>query len=261
MKKWIISGLVVVFMITAGIGFYFWTHQAGLTAEDLLPEGAVVYINSKNVAKNLKGFTKSRLFQNISNIDVPSLMEKSGVTKEQIAQYENFKKQVSSISQNFLLEKFFGKEIALAVYPTAFSTSSPQAIAEAVNSFTLVTSLDAETQFVEFMTRVLKASGLSYTTEEVKYKNYKITNIVSPIASGVNIKVSYVKIRNFLVLGLGEEVSRRSIDVVMGARGALTKDKNFLRVRPQFLEDAQVIVYANIAAALAKFNEEMEKFA
>lgn len=259
MKKWIISIVTVLLLFAAGIGFYFWTQQEEWAIEDMLPEGSLIYVDSKNVAKNLKGFTASRLFRSISTMDVPLLLEKSGLKKEQIEQYENLKNQINTVSKNLLLEKFFGQEIVLAVYPVTVGTVGPKALAEAANSFTLVTRLESEAKFVEFMSRFLKTLEMPYTTEEVQYKKYKITNITTPALSSLNIKISYVRIKDFLVLGFGEEVSRRSVDVVTKARTSLAKDKKFLSIKSKFLENSQFMVYVDIETIVSKFKEQIQK--
>ena len=259
MKKLIVGILAGMLVVGGGIGIYFWIQRAELAAEDLLPEGAVFYANHKNVAENLRKFTMSPLWKNISSVDIFSLMEKSGASKDQVALYQNLKEQIIATSQNLLLDKFFGEEVTVAFYPVNADKVGPKALAEVASSVTIITRLESEAKFIEFIARFLGTFGQKYTTEEVQYKKFKITNIVIPALTALDVKISYVKIKDFLVLGFSDGVSRRSIDTFTKAKASLAQDKNFIRVKSKFLENSQLSTYLDMETLIAKVKDFSQK--
>src|SRR3989338_8296261 len=115
MKKPVIIVSVLALVLAAGIIYKLTITK--LPVDKVLPGGAIAYIQISDVEKQINEFKNTRLWKNIRKIDIEMLMEKSGAGKNAIEGYQDAKKWLSSASGGSVISEFFGKEIALVVYP------------------------------------------------------------------------------------------------------------------------------------------------
>jgi len=244
MKKGIIVFLISAGILAAAAAFYFYqTKLAKFTVEKILPEGAVGYLHVLDIEKRWEDFRTTRLWQNIKAIDVPLLMEKSHFTPQQIDQYHKIREWLSDPVLYSLFMKFFGQEVALGFYPVNPGPSQPSQPQDLVSGLIVVTRLKQEAEILELVSHLLRPLAVHVQTKTQDYKNHKITTI--PLANGMPI-LAYTKIRNFLILSLGEKGVRGCIDVFTKAKRSLAEDPLFGEARSQFLDSAQTLGYANV---------------
>src|SRR3989338_10114957 len=195
MKKVLIIVAVVIAIAAAGIGFYFYQNNLNkLAIEEILPQGALAYVRFSDIEKRWTEFKSAKLWRNIRAIDIPMLMEKSGVTPKEIeaSGYPTLKKIISDPNTSMLFMKFFGREAALGLYPLEIKEFKPDNWKDVASSMVMVVRLSPDMQVAETMSSLMKEldPAVQLTTEE--YKKHKITLIEIPKNK---IKVGYVRDR------------------------------------------------------------------
>jgi len=255
MKKVLIIILVVIAFAAAGIGFYFYqTNLNKLTIEEVLPQGALAYVRFSDIEKRWTEFKATKLWRNISTIDIPMLMEKSGMTPKEIeaSGYPTLKKFLSDPNTNILFMKFFGREAALGLYPVEIKEFKPDTWKEVVSSLIMVVRLSPDMQVAETMSSLMKEfdPSLQLTTEE--YKNHRITLIEIPQKK---IKVGYVRIKDLLIVGFSDQAAKMCIDVVSKEKASLMEDPTFKRVQAKYLPSAWTVAYANTELIISDIKE------
>lgn len=255
MKKILVIVLVIIAVATAGIGFYFYQNNLNkLAIEEVLPQGALAYVRFSDVEKRWTEFKSTKLWRNILAIDIPMLMEKSGLTPKEIeaSGYPTLKKILSDPSTSTLFMKFFGREAALGFYPEEIKEFKPDNWKDIASSLVLVFRLGPDMQAAETMSSLMKKldPALQLTTEE--YKKHKITLIEIPQSK---IKVGYVRIKDLLVVGFSDQAARMCVDVVSKEKTSLLEDPAFKRVQAKYLPSAWTVAYANLELIVSDVKE------
>ena len=246
MKKVLIIVAVVIAIAAAGIGFYFYQNNLNkLTIEEILPQGALAYVRFSDIEKRWTEFKSAKLWRNIRAIDIPMLMEKSGLTPKEIeaSGYPTLKKIISDPNTSMLFMKFFGREAALGLYPLEIKEFKPDNWKDVASSLVMVVRLSPDMQVAETMSSLMKEldPAVQLTTEE--YKKHKITLIEIPKNK---IKVGYVRIKDLLVVGFSDQAVKMCVDVVSKEKASLRDDPAFKRVQAKYLPSARTAAYANL---------------
>lgn len=255
MKKILVVILVVIAVAAAGIGFYFYQNSLNkLAIEEVLPQGALAYARFSDIEKRWTEFKSTKLWRNISAIDIPALMEKSGMTPQQIetSGYPTLKKFISDPNTSMLFMKFFGREAALGLYPVEIKELKPDNLKDVVSSLVMVVRLSPDMQVAETMSSLMKEwdPALQLTTEE--YKKHKIT-LIEILQN--KIKVGYVRIKDLLIVGFSDRAARMCIDVVSKEKTSLLEDPAFKRVQAKYLPSAWTAAYANLELIISDIKE------
>ena len=258
MKKIFIVILVLILLISGGFFFFLKTRvPKEYTIEELLPEKPLVYLHASNISANWQKFSTTKLWQGLTAVDYKQLLTKSGATPQEMHTVEEFQKQFSLPAVKDFLGKFFGHEIALVIYPTEFDNLSSQAFMNAASNIFLVTRLEPQAQFSEFLTGVLNPFNKQMTTQRVPYRGYTIQVMKS--ADGTNI--GYVRIKDMLVVGLGETAARRVLDTIAKGGKSLGKDPAYLQTKTYFIPSADAVGYINFDLFNVVMKEQIGKFA
>ena len=194
MKKPVIIVSVLALVLAAGIIYKLTITK--LPVDKVLPGGAIAYIQISDVEKQINEFKNTRLWKNIRKIDIEMLMGKGGATKDQIERYKTSKSEMTSFLGSLVIDKYFGKEIAIAMYPTEIKEISPDTGLDFSSNLILVTRIKPETDFIEFLSKILNKFGQKYEITEENHNGRKITIVK------LNGKVSlaYVRIKDLLVI-------------------------------------------------------------
>ena len=240
MKKPVIIVSVLALVLAAGIIYKLTITK--LPVDKVLPGGAIAYIQISDVEKQINEFKNTRLWKNIRKIDIEMLMEKSGAGKNAIEGYQDAKKWLSSASGGSVISEFFGKEIALVVYPGNIKEISTGAIQEAASNIILVTRIGPEADFIEFVSKLINGAGKKADISEETYKGKKITII----KINGNADVAYTKIKDLLVIGMGKKAASSCIDVINKDKPSLSQDKDYIATMSKLPKNARVVVYSNI---------------
>ncbi len=230
----VVSGIVLVYKIT----------QTKIAPESVLPQNPIVYICVSDVEKSVKKFSSTKLWRNISKINVDLLLEKSGVDATTREQYRKVSDEFQRVTSSLFLEKFFGQEIAFALYKPkqAFSAFlAAEKISEDLYSFALVSRLKPDAQVLEFIGKIYSAFSQTVQTRQEKYKDYEI--VIVQVGAGMN--VYYVKIKDLLVVSLSSQMIRSCIDTATHSAAALSTDKEYRLSRGQLPKTAQIVSFIN----------------
>ncbi len=116
-KIWkIILSVLALLIIAVGGWFLFFLYGPKLAFEDVLPEGAIVFARLEHPVTHWQNGMQSEFWKNISAINVPKVLDHNKVPKAFIDQYTQAQKKASDLFNNPLVQRFLGKEIAVAVY-------------------------------------------------------------------------------------------------------------------------------------------------
>lgn len=253
MKKVLIIILMVITVAAAGIGVYFYqASRHKLAMEEVFPQGPWVYVRFSDIEKHWTEFKATKLWRNVSTIDILMLMEKSGLTPQQIEEsgYPTLKKFLSDPNTSMVFMKFFGREAAFGLYPVGIKEFKFDPWKDVASSLILVTRLSPDLQVAETLSGLLKGLDPEITLTTEEYKNYKIHFIEIPKK---NIKVCYVRIKDLLLMGFSDRIAKRCIDVVSKETLPLTQDPIFMRVQKKYLPAAHAVLYGNVESIYSDF--------
>ncbi|MDP2923478.1 MAG: DUF3352 domain-containing protein [Candidatus Omnitrophota bacterium] len=247
MKKIVIIFLAAILFL--GIGIYYYKAKiAKLEIESIIPANPVLYLHVRDIEKRLDKFKTTKLWRNINNIDVEYLMKKSGVAEDKIEQYRKFNSEFSKFASGLLLEKFFGQEIAVAVYPIAGNITgfNSEAMRDIASNIILVTRVKPEAEFIDFIRKIYGKFDKQTVTKYEKYQKHEITIIEIKD----NFNIAYVKIKDLLVIGLGKRGVSDCLDVLNRLKTPISQDKDFISTIEQLPKPAETLAYVNLKALL-----------
>ena len=257
MKKPVIALLVLCVVLVV---VFYGILSKPTAIESVIPSNAVVFVKVSDVDKQVKDLEASKLWKNIKNIDIEMLMEKSGVQKEQIDNFKTTKAELSGFFGGLVLDKYFGKEIALAIYPSQVKDASPEAFLEGVSGVTLITRVKPEANFIDLISKVFNKVGKKYDVSEENYNGKKIT----VIKVDDKVSLAYVKIKDLMVIGIGKKAAISCCDVADKKAVSLAQDKNYIAAMSKFPKGADVVAYGNmelVVSGLRQFaNSVMKSF-
>jgi|GEM_PF-1506131 len=254
-KKVLIISMVILWGAIGG--WFYFQFQKKFTIENIIPKEALIYVNQKDLAQLIKDFKNSQFGKDMAMINVPALLEKSGVAKEQIELFTKFQAVLGILIESPLFQRVFGQEVAVTIYPADFFTYDISALWEIAKQIMVVIRLDKETEIAEFLSRLFSQIGQQIIITKAKYQNQTIVNITMPQLAALNVKISYTKIGPYLVLGLGEDSARRCINVVKRGKPSLSQDKNYRLTKSRFVEGARTTAFVNIDMLLTTLKDRL----
>ncbi|MCB9770934.1 MAG: DUF3352 domain-containing protein [Candidatus Omnitrophica bacterium] len=252
MKKIVLITIAVVFLIGGAMVFLFLPKGHGnLAMEDVLPAQAVFYVRADNLSQRVENFSKTKLFNDLKNLDYKKVSSTVGVAPESAIQFEEKLSAFFSVENQKLIKALFGKEVAIAVYTDDsfknMKDNSPAVIQKALfaaagNVF-IATRVGSDVGAAESVLKFWGQFSKDFKTNTTQYKGKKITVIESQDGS---IKVAYVRLGDVIVIGLGEKAAQSAIDVQAKAQKPLASDADFLKRKKTFLEGADTVGYLSV---------------
>lgn len=267
MKKFFLGFLLVIFiLILALIGFFFYL-KIPLAIEKVLPQGAVVYGKVSDVENNAKKFMQMPVWQAILNLNYRVLVENKIMTQEQQANLEAIKKNQEAVINHFMFKKILGQEIAIAFYMDDLDARGLEKIIsgqkgesvvekEIFSNLFFVTRLEPEAQIAESLLKTLSSSfGQDVIIEFSRYKGHSIQTFVT---SDKSVRIGMTRIKDLLVLGLGDKAAKSVIDVMKNSRAPLEKDQDFLIAQQKFFQGSTLQGFIHLSRIVEKFMPQFE---
>ena len=245
---------IVLFLLLGGVVFYK-IKIAKLPIENILPEGAIAYLRISDIEKSVDEFKTTRLWRNIKSIDVEMLMEKSGLSQEEIEQYRNFNSKFFTSIAELFLNKYFGREVAVALYPTKIDAIGPDTALDVASDFILVTRLKPGAEFLEFISKLFNKFGQKVQIEYEKYKDREITIV----KLNNKLDIAYVKVRDLLVIGFGKKAAYSCLDVFTKNRTSLSRDKDYISTMSKLPRAARSVAYGNSELFFSEIKQLLNK--
>lgn len=223
MKKVIIA-LLVIMVIALGAGIYWKIKVAKLPIERITPEKPLVYAHLIKPAENWDRFIESKFWSQIREIDFGELM--GPVYPEFEAKEAEAKSEILDFLKELGIRRFFGKELAIAVYPA----ESVKTISSLIPDIVLISRVEPE---AKLLTLVAKLYEKLFDIKEVvpvteEYREHEITTIR---LEEFEFDLFYTYIKDLLAVSNSKERIKRSIDLSIDARDSLAQDKDFRYIR------------------------------
>jgi hypothetical protein len=266
MKKTIFIMTALVVVAVAGAGTYLYLQKPKDMLTDVLPQEPLVFVQLSDVEQNLKKLSSMPLWTGIRDLNYDLLQSKNAEQGKPWQVLKLIKDQISAVTNNPVAKKLFGKEIAFAVYPpdketaldfSDFTRLNPALMEDLLSGLYLVTRVDPDVQFAEFVARFFDQFGDNITRGEVVYKDETIHTVK---VNDLGIKFGLVRLKNIMILGLGEKAARASIDVYKNDRPALSGSQQFTRLKKEFLDPAELTGLVHVKAFRGFLAKQMENF-
>ncbi len=267
MKKGI-GFLLIILLLGAG-GYYLYQSQSGgglgipgisrFEIANVVPKEPLVYLELRNTSKNIQRLTNTLFWERLSQIDFDMLLSSNTLSPQEQTLFTLLKSYFEDPESNELFKKFFGRDVAIGVYPVgmdmqALSKGDPRAFAQMMENlirrFYLVTRLDATAQLAEFVSRSFDEFGEDVKTEEIEYKGKYIILVTM---QDVPYTFAYTRIKDLMIMGVGEEAVKKSIDIHAGDDVALSTDPQFIDAKSRFVKQTDLISYTNIQRFMQGF--------
>lgn len=266
MKKIIPVIIGVVVLLAFGAGIFLWqANRKAVPLETLLPEQPVGYVRQTQLSKGLEEFARTRFYQDLQAINVENAIEKIGAGPEGAARYKKLKQTLFSGENQQLVKQLFGKEFVVAAYPDdSLKNFQPKdseemtmiAMQMAQNIF-VVSRISPELQVAEFVSKFFLQYQEELSSRTSQYRGKTIT--VLSTKDGI-INIGYFRMKDILVVGLGEKAARAAIDTLARSRKSLAQDPVFLKSRGAFLEGAESVGYMDFQVFYKLLKEGMTQW-
>ncbi len=265
MKKILVILFVIVFIFGIFAGIYFYSQRQKMVMEEILPEGALIYARTSDVQENLQKITSSPFWQSIMGINYERLAEKKIITKAQKIFIQKLKNNLMDAAQNKEIQKFFGQELAVAVYPVEFDFDklknitdflNPDLIEEMFSGLILSVRIRPEAQFAEFVSRAfdLSATDVSFKTED--YKGHVMRTLIIP---ETEIKINFTRIKDVLIFGVGQHTVRKVVDVFKGDESSLMEAPVFKQAQKKFMDPSDLEGYVDMAGVFSMIKKQITR--
>ncbi|MDP8213116.1 MAG: hypothetical protein P9X22_07520 [Candidatus Zapsychrus exili] len=267
MKKTIIIAVCALLVLTiVGISVFYVTKPS-LSIEDVLPKDPLIYLKVSDIQGAAVKVITSDLFKSVMNIDYDMLLDKEVITKEQKSTFDSIREKSAILSENIILARLLGKEVAIALYPGKLDIKfdgnvNPDDIMRIIENFvsniSIAVHLQPEIKFLEFISKFSLNKDVSQFEQEVlNYKEKEIRIITIPDSG---LEVGYVEIGDLLIVGLGDKSAKAAVDVFRGDKGSLDKDSNIIEARKNYVESATLISLLNIEGLISLVENKSQEF-
>ncbi len=265
--------ILIIIAVTFGVAavaiavFFFLTRmqesQKEFSVDSLLPRGAFSYIQINDVKKNINVIKESPLGKSLYNLDYDLLYAKNIINKNQMQLIEYIKNNLSDFTDSLVFEKFFSQEITFVMYKTNIGFNSVAKVRESKipqladllsSGIFLVSKIPLDAQIAESFVGLFAKNFEDVSMSGEEYKGYTVRIIKFKEAG---IKLSYIKIKNYLVIGLGDQAAKLSIDTYEGLQSSLSQDEQFQEVKSKALNPRSLFCYVDINYIFSNLKSQM----
>ena len=261
MKKRIVPFFIIVvtmIVVLVGAVFFWMRQQVPLAVEQVLPQNPLVYVQAVDAAKTWDAFRTTEFWQGLSGIDYISVMKSMGVSDQIVAQHQGLKAGLSSPEVEKMFRLFLGQEAVVAFYPVSVDKVDPQAMAQLSSGLVLVTRLRPEVKMADTLVTMMAKMNKDVKVQNVEFMKKNIT-VVS--AAGSPLKIAYIKIRDLLIISLGEDSIKECLSVYLKKKESLATDANYLAVKAKTLPGTRAVGYLDVKSALVRLKAQIMKLA
>jgi len=265
MKKLFKILLVISIIIGFAAGIYFYLHKQGFSAAKIFPKGAIAYGRITNVQDNLKKITASPFGQAILDINYEELAEKKIISRKQKDFAQTLKHSLLEESEDALFQKFIGQEVAIAVYPVDVNFHrlknikdffNPALIKELFSGILISFRINPDVQFMEFMLTFLDKEVTDVPLKTEPYKNYTLRTMTIP---DTHLEISFIRIKDLLVVGIGEGMVKKAVDVFEENKDFLETDTAFQQAKTKFMSSSEVEGYLDMTGIFSMLQKQTAK--
>jgi hypothetical protein len=252
--------VIVFFAILLGtisVAVYYRFYVKEFNAERLLPEGAVAVLKVNDANHLIQDFSQTELWNAVSQLNIGLLMKESGASQEAIKNYDQMIQMLTSPPARLLLDKFFGQELIIGIYPMEIKQFDESSYKDILRHIYVVTKLSGEAKFLDILVNIFKSINDLMTIETVEYRGEEITTFALTSLVPDNERLAYVKIGDYLVIGVSVQAAKDCLDVRAYQKKSLVNDANFMLAETKFLEDPEIFSYINLASIRAQLQEEV----
>ncbi len=252
--------VAVVVLLLIGIRFYVQKGKIAREIVDVIPAGAMFYLQVNDLEMNIRDFQKTALASELQAIDFPGAMQALGAGDREMLFYQVLKEEVLSEEQMNLFLKIFGHQAAIAYYwPESTAESFDFAnIMKSLSGLCIMTRLGPEAQFIELLMTALSKGSEDVTQTSEEYRGETIYRVD---VRGIPFPISYVRFDDVLVVGIGSTAAQRAIDVVYHDDPALSGDPVFLAMKQSAINNAQQIGFLRYEQFVEKMNDVVMQLA
>ncbi len=254
MKKILLLIVILALVVATASVLLFLDKGEKVAVEKVLPSGPVAYVDVKDLAGKWEDLTSTEFFANLSKIDIIALMKSSGTPAGEIAKAEAVIAQLTAPETHQFIKRFFGKEVALAVYPTQFKDLSLNSLYNIAANVIFVTRLEPKAEFMTFFAGTLGRFSKDIKTEVVQYQGEDI-HIIS--SNDGLIKLGYVRIKDLFVFGFGDKPARKAVDTFLDQGPSLGSDKKFEKAVARRLPDADIMQYVDLETIVSDMKAQI----
>jgi hypothetical protein len=270
MRKFLPAILVILIFALGGLVYlYLQSSQQPLAAESVLPQSPQVFLHLKNPAQHWDDFAKTEFFKKVSTVDLVAVMRKTDMDQKMIDQVTKIQETLARPELQVFLRQFLGQEVVLATYTPKGSGPALVPGLPPLPEVFLVTRLNNQVRFAEQFSTLLSQINKDIKVEEVQYQRHKIY-IVS--IKDKPLKIAYTRIKDLLIVGLGDGPVKQSIDTSLNPAAAITNGELHQKIKAKALADAQILSYISfdtiienfktqLIAKFAQLGEDQKKFA
>lgn len=252
-RNFIIILLVVLIGAVAGAAYLYFSPLK-VSMEELVPQGALSYVRLSHTTENLNKFTSTSLWQSLSQLDYKKIMNHMNASAKSISSVDAFIATINDPQTQDILKKFLGQEISLALYPTALKDESKKMMEDVLSGFVFMTRLTKEVQTSEVVLRLWgKQEGLTKSS-------YKGMTVYSVKVEPFEHPFCFVRIRDVLVLSLGDSRIHDAIDVYRRSQKSLLKDHGLTAFKDKLKMNEDLVGYLHTAEIVDFVNEQLGPF-
>ncbi len=255
---------IVIICVLGGVAaaVFFNTQKPQVAIEEVLPGEVIGFVKMNNIQKAVEGLIASPFWKSIQNINYDQLMQANQTGQSPKDLLAMVDKKMSDPATKKVLEKFLGRESAIAIYPIDFDVqdwvhltqaSLPIIIEDVFSQVVLVTRVSSDVQLAEFVSGIFQPFGKDLATQTFDYKGHTIHSVVLP---DVNIPIGIVRIKDLLIMSVGDKAARASVDVVTNIKPSLAKDESFQKADKAALDPADIFMYWHLNKFFAMIEAE-----
>ncbi|MCR4337248.1 MAG: DUF3352 domain-containing protein [Candidatus Omnitrophica bacterium] len=257
MKRKIIILVALIGIALVGMGIFFLIGKKGVEIASVLPSGPVAYLQFKDVSKNMEKFQETQLWKGLQQVPWSSTLIKVGGDPKALADYQNFQNQLFSPDNKKIFDKLFGKEVVLAIYPINVEEAIGSDISKILSHIVIVTRVGAQVQMAEALSRFAGQSQEKFAPKSEDYQGHTIWTVTSP----EGFQIGYVRIKDLLIISWGTDAARQAIDVVVGKKLSLVKEKAYAANVQGALTKSGMTGYANFEVLANELEMQITRLA
>lgn len=264
MKKILIIVLTAIIFLGAGAGLYFYFSKPAQSLEDFLAEKPLLYFHVHDFEKRMEELSLHPLIQGLKSIDYEKILNKLNSAEGVLSFFRQIQREWPSVYQSPVYKKFFSQEIAFVIYPSDINWEELRSVSNAsliqyvekvFSGLILVTRLAPDAQLAEFSSQFIQPLFPNISSQTIDYKNHQVHILTIPKQ---NLRLGYVRLNDFLVLGLGERAAKMAVDVVTKEKTALAEDPFFSKAREKFLAASKVEFYLDLEQSTRLFKDALK---
>lgn len=202
----IVNGILFVIVVVLGVCFIQPQQSNTISSPALLPSDTLIYLEQNNGASALANFKKSRLGKSLASIDLPGVLQKTGVHPSYIALVNKVLITINQVQQDALVRTVLGKKLGIALFAPREWMQKSSSIKEYVESHSLLISMPSinEVKLETLVSTYIK----DITVSTVPYGHYSIRRYILN-----NSRLSVAFCEGLLLASFEERVIREALDI------------------------------------------------